>query len=157
MWTVIDSALPESVFTELATEKAKAIDLDPCLGAYSVHRSEEFRQSEAAQCIYSHVEKLVGPVTWIGAYFVLTSKGDMGSNPHYDMGPTAILHLAKEWAPEYGGQFVVLKSDEETIEELVEYKPNRLVVCSEDVCHRHLAPVVDQRRITLVSRFKLRD
>ena len=154
MWKIIDNALPAKLFAELAAEKATTDALDQCVGSRSIHGTKEFQQSELADRVHKHVESVCGSVEWIGAYFVLTALGDMGSDPHYDDGPSAVLHLATEWSPEYGGELLFLEDDEETLIESVEYQPNRLVVFSGEHCHMHKAPLLDKKRITLVSRFR---
>jgi len=153
MKAVIDNALPPEMFAALAATKASAEGLDQCVGNQSVHHTKEFQQAEFPPILLEHVKKVCGNVEWTGAYYVLTSVGHYGSSPHYDEGPSAILHLATEWSPEYGGELLFLESDEETVVETVEYRPNRLVVFSGEHCHMHKPPVLDKNRITLVSRF----
>jgi len=157
---VIDNALPAELFAELSLKVQtgeSSCGYDEGVGCNSIHTSREFKESEVAACVRDLVSSVVGNVEFIGAYYVLTEKGDPGSGPHFDeFGPTAILHLADEWRPEYGGEFFVLEEDQKTVRATIEYKPNRLAIITEDCCHRHNAPVADKQRFTLVSRFVLR-
>lgn len=141
MRAVIDNALPADVFRELGTW--------PANGALSVHDTMPER---AARLIRHHVEAYTPPVVLVGAWFVLTRPEDDGSPPHFDEdGPTAVLHLAALWRAAWGGEFVFLDPHQ-----VVDYRPNRLVVWSEDCQHMHAPPEphAGLPRMVLVSRYR---
>lgn len=147
---VFDGVLPDDIFVDLSSWASSIVKGE---AGY-----DGFAESNAWKYIEPYVTQILGPVVLTAAFFVETLSNMAGSRPHYDHGcHSAVLHLNVQWDLGWGGDFFFVNEDHQTIDQAVEFRPNRMVVWDKDCLHMHRPPTAncsEKHRIVLVMRFK---
>lgn len=143
-----DQALQDDVFAKIS-----AFGLATTEEEFSAD-AEIWQEAEAH--ILPIVRNKLGDVKMVACFCVKTIPAG-GSKPHTDHGcHSAVLHLNPEWHLSWGGDFLAVEDDKETIIQAIEFKPNRLVYWHKDLMHCHRPPTssANQVRTTLIMRFE---
>lgn len=150
MKAIYDNALPPELFQAFSSFAMQTTDGEEgILG---------FEESEEGRIILGLAEKTLGPVRMLAAFVVRTQVGGVGSLPHLDHGQhSAVFHCNPEWDLSWGGEFFFLSEDMKTIDNAVEFRPNRLVVWDSTTPHLHRPPTASassRDRVVLVTRYE---
>lgn len=146
MFSVFDDVLGEETFQRLSLE------------ASTVKGECEFalERDEAYGPITHLVSSALDEVDLVASFFMETPIGGAGSRPHHDHGThAAVLHLNPKWDLGWGGEFLAVDEDHQTISRAVEFRPNRMTVTDKTQLHAHRPPLptAPRSRVTLVMRF----